>query len=222
MHVMFPWAVWVQTVNLRLVGQSRPAQQSISGVTTVVASMAARWEASVGFRVYSEAQYLKMRAFLAQMEGMIGTTDVPALATFRPADRDGLEVGMFDVAGLSDAQTMEHFGFQNAPLEACLIAEPALNRATEIAVAYTNSTGLRPGHRFSIAGSLYEAQLTWDDGARHIVKFQPPLRAAVGAGDPVEINYPRCKMRLATSDEREPEDAHSRIKTFTLNFIEAI
>jgi len=223
MHVMFPWQLLVRAAKFRLAGQSIGAQQSISGATTGVAGMGARWEAMLSLIAHTEDQYLATRGFLAGMEGMIGTTDVPAHAWFRPYDRDGQPIVMANVAGIADAQTMQNFGFANAPIISATLAEAAPLRATRIKVVFSNSTGLRPGHRFSIDGRLHEVQLTWvDDDGANVVQFQPPLRAAAAAGSAVEIHHPSCRMRLATVNESEAEDNPEPVRRFALNFVEAI
>lgn len=222
MHVMFPWQLLVRAVQFRLVGQAINAQQSISGALTVVPGLGARWEAKLSLIAHTESQYLATRGFIAGMEGMIGTTDVPAHAWFRPLDRDGQNVVMANVAGLADAQTMQNFGFANAQIVAAVLAEPAALRATRIKVDYLNSTGLRPGHRFSIDGCLYQVQLTWvDDAGENVVQFQPPLRAAAASGAVVDIHHPSCKMRLATENEQEAEDTPVPARFFSLSFVEA-
>jgi hypothetical protein len=222
MHVAFPFQLLKQAAQFRIVGQSLSAAQSISGAVTVVPGLGARWQASVAFIAHTEAQYLAARGFLAAMEGMLGTTDVPAPSWFRPLDRDGNVVGMSNTGTFGDAQAMEHFGFENEPIAAATLAGDASLRATQLRVAYSDSTGLRPGHRFSIAGNLYEVQLAWVDGGENVLQIQPPLRASAFAGDAVEIHFPTCRMRLAGVDEQVADDTPVPARFFRLNFIEAL
>ena len=223
MHVMFPWQLLTRAAKFRIVGQSQEARQSVSGAMTVRPALGARWEASLSFIAHDEDQYLAARAFLAGMEGMIGTTDVPARAWFRPLDRDGQQLGEAGLASLEDTDLFQLFGLANDPISAAELTADADLRATQIKVAYTNSTGLRPGHRFGIAGRLYEVQLTWVDGAGDtVVQFQPPLRASAADGDAVEIHRPSCVMRLASVDETDAEDTPVPARFFNLSFVEAI
>ena len=222
MHVLFPHQLLRQAAQFGISGQSMPSTSSISGATTVRPSLGAKWEAIAAFVMRTEEQHLAFRAFLAGMEGALGTTDVPAFSRFRPHDRDGHGVVACDIAKLSDAQTFEHFGFQNAPLESAILTESASLRATRIKVTYPNSTGLRPGHRFSINGRLHEVQLSWTEGGSNILQIQPPLRNAAGAGAVIEMHAPRCLMRFSSPDRPAYDDAMPRMQSVTLNFIEAI
>lgn len=223
MHVMFPHQIMRQAARFRVAGQSIASQVGISGAVTVKAAMGARWEASLSFVLRDEAQHLALRAFLAGMEGELGTTDVPAHSRFRPYDGAGHRVAACDVAGLADGQTWEHFGFPNAPLESATLAEAADLRATRIKVDYSNSTGLRPGQRFAIGNRLHEVQLAWVDAAGdNVLQIQPPLRAAVAAGTLVELHQPRCLMRLADASGPAYDDLNPRMQAVTLQFVEAI
>ena len=222
MHVLFPFQLLKQAARFQIVGQSVGAQQSISGATTAVASMSARWQATASFVLRDEDQHLAFRAFLAGMEGILGTTNVPVLSRHRPLDRDGNAVAMTNVARLQDAQTFQHFGFANAQIVAAVLAEPAALRATLIKVDYLDSTGLRPGHRFSINGRLYEVQLTWvDDAGDNVVQFQPPLRAAAALGAVVDIHHPSCLMRFADAVLPPYDELSPRMQTVSLSFVEA-
>lgn len=223
MHVMFPHQLLRQEARFRVAGQSLTPQTGLSGAVTVRAALGARWEASLSFVMRDEAQHLAFRAFLAGMEGALGTTDIPAHGRFRPRDRDGRGVAGCDVAQLSDAQAFEHFGFENAPVEAATVAVAADLRATQITVAYSNSTGLRPGHRFSIRDRLYEVQLAWEDNSgRDVIQIQPPLREAVAIGTAIEVFHPRCVMRMADPAGPAYDDANPRMQSVSLSFVEAI
>lgn len=222
MHVRFPHQLMRQDARFRIAGQSQAPVQSVSGAFTIRPAMGAHWQASVTLVARGEAQQLALQAFIAGMEGQLGTTDVPLIARHRPMDRDGLPVNGCDIADLADAQTAEHFGFQNAPIVAATLAVSAALRATQIAVTYLDSVGLRPGHRFSINGRIYEVQLTWIEAGQNIVQFQPPLREAATSGDAVEIHHPRCIMRLASAEGPDYSEALIRQQAVTLSFIEAI
>lgn len=223
MHVMFPHQLMRKAARFRVAGQSIATQIGISGAVTVKAAMGARWEASLSFVLRDEAQHLALRAFLAGMEGELGTTDVPAHDRFRPYDGDGHRVVGCDVAQIDEGQTWEHFGFENSPLASAALAEAADLRATRIKVDYSNSTGLRPGQRFAIGNRLHEVQLAWVDAAGdNVLQIQPPLRAAVAAGTLVELHQPRCLMRLADASGPAYDDLNPRMQAVTLQFVEAI
>ena len=227
MQATFPHlARWV-SVNFRLAGQALEAQQGISGAETIVPTLRGRWTASATMWAHGEAAVLQWQAFLAQMQGRIGTTLVPAFSHHRPKDRDGHDVGFAGVANIADAETMDHFGLANPPLEMVRVNLNASLRATRIEVRYPNSTGLRPGHFFSIGDRLHQAQAVHksrdsENGPRYAVHFQPPLRAPVLAGDLVEVARPVCRMRFASEDEGQFEQTIGGVMRATVNFVEAV
>jgi len=105
---------------------------------------------------------------------------------------------------------------QNAPL-----------RATQIEVRYPNSTGLRPGHFFSIGERLHRVQAAYKSrdtefGPRYAVHFQPPLRAPALAGDFVEVARPVCRMRMVTEAEGLFDQSLSVLPTVQVQFTEAM
>lgn len=221
MHVTFPHQIMDQSARFYLVGQSQAVQQSINGATTVTASLAARWEASITFVIRDEAAHLAFRAFLAGLEGVLGTTNVPAGPRFRPLDRDGHGVTRHKIASLSDAQTMEHFGLENEPVIAATLAASAPLRAVDLQVTETDTTGIRPGHRFSIGDRLHEVQLAWTDGTRRL-RIQPPLRAAVASSVPLQVHHPICRMRRADAGDVAYDERLTRMQSVTMTFVEDI
>lgn len=221
MHVTFPHQLIAQGARFALIGQTRIAQESISGASTVIASLAARWSASVTFVIRDEAGHLAFRAFMAGLEGMLGTTDVPAFARYRPLDQNGRAVTRCTVASLAEAQTMEHFGFENAEIEGAQLAADAALRATDLQVTESATTGIRPGHRFSIGDRLHEVQLAWTDGARRL-RVQPPLRAAALSGAQLNLFAPICRMRRADDADPSYDDRMTRQQSITLSFVEAL
>ena len=227
MQVTFPHLARWQDVQFHMSGQSLEAQQSISGAETIVPVPRGRWKASISMVLRGEAAVLQWQAFLAQMQGRIGTTLVPARSRYRPNDRDGHGVGFCNVADIADAQTMDHFGFANPPLDMIRVNQNAALRATEIEVRYPNSTGLRPGHFFSIGERLHQVQAVYklrdtEFGPRYAVHFHPPLRAPVLAGDLVEIARPVCRMRFATEEEGLFDQSLDVLPRVQVNFVEAI
>lgn len=221
MHVTFPHQLIAQGARFALTGQTRATQEAISGDTTVIASLSARWSATATFMIRDEAGHLAFRAFLAGLEGMLGTTDVPAFARYRPLDQDGDGVTRCTVGTLSDAQTMEHWGFENALVSGASLAAAAALRAVDLQISETDTTGIRPGHRFSIGDRLHEVQLAWTDGTRRL-RVQPPLRDAVASGAALNLFAPVCRMRRADDADPGYDDRLTRQQSITLSFIEAL
>ena len=185
--------------------------------------MRGRWLASCQFVLHGEAATLEWQAFLAQMEGRVGTTLVPAHYRFRPRDRDGHPLAFCDVADIADAQTWEHFGFSNTDIDRVTVAAGAPLRATQIDVTLGDTTGLRPGQKLSIGERLYRVQAHWQpNDTVHRLMIQPPLRQAVAAGARVEIEKPICRMRMTTETEGLFDQSLAVLPSVTVNFQEAI
>ena len=223
MQATFPHRLLRQASQFWLEGMSLEPQDSINGTPTVVPTMRGRWLASCQFVLRGEAATLEWQAFLAQMEGRVGTTLVPAHYRWRPRDRDGHPLAFCDVADLADAQTWEHFGFDNTDIRRVSVAASAPLRATQIDVTLSDTTGLRPGQKLSIGERLYRVQAHWQpNDTVHRLMIQPPLRQAVAAGTRVEIEKPVCRMRMTTETEGLFDQSLAVLPSVTVNFQEAI
>lgn len=230
MRALFPFMLPFVESAPQLVGLTAAVQQGIGGGFTVIPSMGAYWRASVTFWVTNEPSVLAMQAFVAQMEGQLGTCVVPLGQRFGARDRDGRLLPSRFVAGLGGVspylgagpESFEHFGFANAPVVLAVLREAADLRATRIAVDYLNSTGLRPGQYFSIADRLYLVKLAWQTDAGAMVEFNPPLRAAAEMGAVVTLDTTRCLMRFASEDEGVLSYSAQPSERVSVSFVEAI
>lgn len=222
MRATFPHQLLHQEVIPRFAGTSLEPQRSISGAETVVPTLAGRWEADCTFVIRGEAAQLAWQAFLAQMEGRVGTTLVPMRTRYRPRDARGRSVSGCGTAELADAQTWEHFGFENGPVTVMSLAQPAALRATTIKVTTVTTIGLRPGQLFSIGGRLYRVQHHWQDadGTSNLM-IQPPMRQAFNAAALI-LDRPVCPMRFATDDEGSFDHLLDRMPRVTCRFVEAV
>lgn len=222
MQVNWPFLVQQNTPRFKVVGQSLEPQTGLSGAMTVVSAMGARWEAKIDVQVRGQEAALQFEAFLAGMEGYLGTTYVPVKHIRNPRDMDGRRVAQCGVAEMLDGEFMEHWGMVNSALEMAELGANAALRATEIEVVYTNTTGIRPGHFFQIGQSLCQAQLVWVDAGVHKVRFQPPLRAAALMGDQVILDTPALNMRLTNPDSIDFDQMSRVTQYFSLAFVEAV
>ena len=219
MHATWPYTARWTAATPRMVGEARPAQQSISGAETIIPAMGARWEVTGSFVIHGEQQELAWQAFIAQMEGGLGTTLVPIWSRFRPLTATGGRVDWDNTAGLYGAQTFEHFGFENPQIVGARLASPAALRATQITIELMDSIGIRPGQYFSIGERLHQVQHHWQVGGVRQVMIRPPLRVEAPAGTALELFRPVCLMRLAelAGDIEYTPDLASRV---TCRFIE--
>lgn len=231
MRATFPHLALADDVQIHLSGQSLEPRESIDGTETIVPTMRGRWMATASFtlkgrpgqRVGREAVILQWQAFLAQMQGRIGTTLVPMASLYRPKDRDGLSLPLCNVGGIEGAQTFEHFGFENTSVTRIALAEAAPLRASELSIRLIDSTGLRPGQFFSIGPRLHRVQLHWRPSANERrLLIEPPLRAAAAANTRLEIERPVCLMGMVSETEglhNLMERAGTRV---TVNFAERV
>lgn len=222
--VAFPFESKFTVSDPHLAGQRRGGQFSISGAETVVPSFRSHWELTVNFVIHGERAKLQWDAFVAQMEGGIGTTLVPVYQRYRPRDlRNNLIGGTRNTARLEGAQTFEHFGFANEPVVYARTTDAAGLRASRINVEFVNTTGLRPGHKFSFGERLYMVQRSWEaQPGVTTLEIKPTLRAAVPAGEPLTIDFPVCKMRFGSGDEGRAPDTPVDIYKPKILFREAL
>lgn len=222
MRATFPHLALWQDVQFHLAGQSLDPEESINGTETIVPTLRGRWKASCNFVLHGEATTLQWQAFLAQMQGRIGTTLVPVRSRHRPKDARGMGLPFRQIGGLAGAQTFEHFGFANAKVARITLAAARGLRATELDLAFTSSTGLRPGQFFSIGERLHRVQLHWEPSmGTHRVMIEPPLREAAANGARLEIQAPVCRMRMVTETEGLFDQNMAVIPSLTVNFVEA-
>lgn len=222
MRATFPHHLLWQEVIPRRVGTSLDPQRSISGAETITPTFGGHWEASCSFVLKGEAAQLSWQAFLAQMEGRVGTTLVPIRTRFRPKDRDGHAVYGCGPARLGGgAQTWEHFGFDSAPVATMTLAAPAPLRATTIKATLNNTTGLRPGQFFSMGERLYQVQNHWQDsdGTANLMIW-PPLRQPLNQAALI-LDRPVCLMRMTSESEGEFDHLLGRMPRVTVTFVEA-
>lgn len=222
MRASFPYLALWQEVQFHLSGQSLETQESISGADTSIPTMRGRWMATANFAFTGEAATLQWQAFLAQMQGRLGTTLVPARSRFRPKDRNGRALPFCSTADLVGGQTWEHFGFQNGDANRVVLAAAAPLRATELSVNLNDSTGLRPGQFFSIGERLHRVQLHWQPSGGHRVKIEPPLREAASAGARLEIERPVCRMRCMSETEGLFDQSLAVLPSVSFRFAEAV
>jgi hypothetical protein len=221
MREAFPFQCLQRMAQPNLVGQSLDSGRSVSGASSVNPTMRGYWTVQATMLIAGADALLQFQAFLAGMEGRIGTTLVPVESWVRALDRDGHLTTQRFVASMVEGATFEHWGFEAEPVVQAVVAEAAALRATRLRFALGDTTGLRPGQYFSIGERMYWAQRVWQDAGGHVVQFQPPLREAVPTGAAMVLDRVQCRMRLA--DERVAFDPRQPlVQTVAVNFEEAV
>lgn len=187
MQADFPDLAEVLDASVYMTGQTLDPQEGINGDSIPVPTMRGRWLAKVTLFIRGEDADLQYQAFLAQMDGRIGTTLVPAAGYRRPRDRHG---------------RLLPFAAAPQSLPRVIVAEAAPLRATSLVMDVRDSTGLRPGHFFSLGPRLHRVRTSVAAGdGETLITFTPPLREAAAVGDRVEIDRPVCLMRFVTDSE---------------------
>lgn len=219
--VPFPANVrWSQFGPPQLRGQMRGREMSIVGTETIIPTLTGHWQLSGQFVLLGPEEQLEWQAFLAQMQGGIGQTDVPVYSRYRVPQADG-RVPPFSV--LPKVNPAEHFVFATQERENIELRESASERDTDLALTLVNSLRPRPGHIFSIGERLHRVQRAWDDDEGNpYVRVQPPLREPHSAGAGVKTDRPVCRMRLTDEGAGEYEETPRGIPAVSVSFVEAL
>lgn len=229
-RVTFPFNVRHISHSAKLVGLSDAPQSALSGAMSVQPRLGGHWQATASFWATNEATALALQAFVAQMEGMLGTTLFPMYQRYAPLDAQGRRATGYGIGALGNgdiwegtgSQTWEHYGFESEPSVTATLAASAALRATELRVTNSNTLGLRPGQMFGLGERTYWAKSVWQSGAQDVVSITPPLRAAAAAGDMLVLDRPTCLMRFASEDESALAFTIEPNVQVTMNMVEAI
>lgn len=221
MRATFPHRLLWQDVTPRLIGSSLDTQQSVSGVDTAVPSMAGRWEVTASFVIRGEGAQLQWQAFLAQMEGRLGTTLLPIRTKYRPKCINGLPTPSCLTTDLFTAPIFEHTGAVRPSVVTMGVAATPL-RATQLRVVFGKTTGVRPGQYFSLGERLYRVQAHWRDDVGDVIQIQPPLRDAIVGSATAILDTPHCLMRFASEAEGDFDQNMDVLPRVTCRFVEAL
>lgn len=226
----WPHQALIQRAHWRPVGLVQNRVEGLSGETTIVPSFRGHWECEMQILLHTESQILAWDAFMGQMAGGLGVTDAPVRQRYPARDRDGHSGSARLVASLSQSGsacrgntvgTAEHFGLSMDPVVVARTAGSIPLRGSQVRVILTNTTGIRPGHLFSIGSRLYRALRHWQDDEGHVVQFWPPAREAVAAGAVMVLDSPVCRVRLADEANGFPQVSVAPAEIVTISLIEA-
>ncbi len=228
-HVELP-AVPRKGTRFMILGQSAAAGFGLSGAEAIASSNSAHWEASATFSIANKEQaHMAWEAFLAGMQGSLGTTLVPAVSRWLPRDAMGRKITSAPAqltgvnAGGLEAPFWDHGVIDTPrPVHARLNASASL-RDGVIQVEYPDALGLRPGQYFSLGGNLHQVRHVHSVSAGvDEVSIRPLLRQDWAAGDPVEIARPVCRMRLAGDTQGVLDMNFERLQKIDVRLIEAM
>ncbi len=219
----FPYQALFQSVRFELVGRSASGGVGLSGATTRVASNSAHWKAEATFAIIGEEGFLAWQGFVAQMQGTLGETLVPAWSRYMPRDANGRELSRKDAVSVPPLGFGDNTGFgQTDTIHAKLEVSEAL-RDGSIRVRLVDTTGIRPGHRIGIGERCHDVLSGSDLGDGTVrLRIQPLLRQAYPENERVILDRPVCRMRFDTESEGVVTFDTQPVQFVTASFREVI
>ncbi|MCF7700555.1 hypothetical protein [Loktanella sp. M215] len=219
----FPHQALYQSVRFELVGRGASGGVGLSGATTRVASNSAHWKAEATFRIRGEEAYLALQGFVAQMQGVLGETLVPAWSRVLPWDGQGRALSRTAAVSLPAEGFGDDTGFGQTVIKHASLDVAAALRDGQIRVDYDNTNGLRPGHRIGIGERCHDVMSVVDMGNdKAHVRVQPLMRQAYPGGTYLVLDRPVCRMRFETEGEGILPYTTEFRQSVTVNFREVV
>lgn len=205
---------------------ARSGGQSFAGNEQVVESPAARVAASLTIPCNTPAKVLAMRAALALGRAQVWIVG-PVEVSRAPWGIDPLVGGAITYAQ-QDASAAPPY---DRAIDVVLRDAAPLN-ATTLVITRRAGGFLLPGQYLSIGNRLHTiVDLASPNPINPLTEMPVPgdlavvvrpwTRAAYGAGAPIELGRPVCRMRLASDDTGALQLQLSRLGTVTLDLVEA-
>lgn len=216
-------------LRFTLQNPSRSGGVALNGMEQTVASGAERWRAYGAFNVFGKAAMLQFDAFLTEMLGRAGETEVPTfsgrLANWPLELHLGQETGRVLHPGITRRKELDGTVYEDPEVPAAseIIAQTVSSAAlgaTSITIIISQGSPLVAGQLFGIDDRLYRAYSVTPSGSNLVVSFRPKLRVAVASATTVKLSRPVCLMKLASDDEGR-ELGTLRGGVVGLEFIEA-
>ncbi|MDZ7906340.1 MAG: hypothetical protein U5N55_11620 [Cypionkella sp.] len=210
-------------VSLRLVGLGASAGRALDGSTITVASNSAHWAAEVTYAISGEGA-LTWQGFLANMQGAIGETLVPAWSRAVPLDGQFRPVVRFDPVYIGQYTPLaDNTGVGFSPYTHAVLTSAAALRDTILNVTYVDAAPLRPGHRIGIQDRLHDVLwVTNLTSTTARIRVNPPMRQAYDAGERVILDTPVCRMKFASPNEGIIPYRNVNYERVTVRFMEAL
>ena len=210
-------------ISLSVAQVSRSGGQTYTGVEQVVASPGMRWEGKLSFPQMDRATLLNWRGFVAAMQGRVGSVLVPVFEAGRQPwpVRYGRRITPDYVRFPRLRGTPYAIDAANDPVIQVATRAAAMN-ATSLTLDVALAGLIQAGHRFSIAGSLYEImQADQNEDGSIAVDIRPWLRADIPAGTSCEFAMPVLTARFKTDAEGALDLEVGRFANPEVNVVEA-
>jgi hypothetical protein len=195
--------------------------QTILGNERIVATPAARWRASMTFRIWGTTKdpkrMLFWRALAAALNGRSGSLIIGPFDQLTPSVIDEImTVAFSDGTLFSDGAS-----FDALPLSGPLTLSAGAARGA-LSILVSTISEPQPGQYFGVGGTEMHivTGVVWNGVNSYTVAFSPPLRAAWGAGTVLDFENPKCMMRLSADDTARQKITIGGVADVTLDLIE--
>jgi hypothetical protein len=219
----FPHQALFQSVRFELVGRSASGGVGLSGATTRVASNSAHWKAEATFLIRGEEGFLAWQGFVAQMQGVLGETLVPAWSRYLPSDANGRALSRKEAVSVPALGFGDNTGLAQTDVVHARLSTSAASRDGRIKVQYRDTIGLRPGHRIGLGERCHDVLSVTDNGDdTAFITIQPLTRTAYSHLDAVILDRPVCRMRFESEGDGVVSFDTMPVQSVTVNFREVI
>lgn len=223
MFATFPHQALFQSVKFWPVGRSASGGVGLSGALTRSASSSGHMRAEATFLIKGEEGYLAWQGFVAQMNGVLGETLVPAWSRFMPKDINGRTLSRTEAVSVPKLGFADNTGLGQTDVVHASLASGASLRDGIISVNYDNTTGLRPGHRIGIGERCHDIMsVSAEENGTHTVRVYPLLREAYPNNQRIILDRPVCRMRFETEDQGYLPFTIAPVQSVTVSFREAV
>jgi hypothetical protein len=191
---------------------------SAAGAADVISGDAGFWRATFGSVVVTTRnRVLAFNGIAAKLQGRLYPILVPYCHAYQPIDPDAV---LTEVPHSDDSFFDDDTGYVGSGTHVTITTD-LIERSVAGTVDIAFGDMLQPGQVFSFDEHMYRLDsVVYTSDTTAALRWQPPLRAAVTAGDELEFTRPVCRMRLATDDEMMLSLDANRRGFPTVNFVE--
>jgi len=198
---VWPSILVPSVVEFQLVPSQGFGPRSTFGVQQVISTDRGYWRASLSsFNIRTPDQIREWRAVIASLSGSLGEVLIgPFDCKNSPRDISGPSI-LSGIPFSDDTYFSDGAGWSQSTAAGIVTFSRTL-RSTEAVVTITSPGSIRRGMYFSIRKRLYIVTLVLDTSSTRVsIRFSPPLRSDIAAGESVDFSRPQCLMRLASTE----------------------
>lgn len=181
---------------------------NFSGRKQVVASDAGYWVGTMSdFPIVTTDQVLEWRGIIADLQGGLEDIIISPFDHLRAPVHSGLPPVITGIPHSDNALFSDGSGYSQSTIK--VTAQSSLGlRATSATLAIEKAGTLKRGMFFSVYDGMRPSMYMLTkppevEGSTATVRFLPPLRSPVSAGDEVDFADPKLVMNLASPDAGE-------------------